>query len=86
MMNLLNDAHLESNPSKGEAAKALYGDITYDTALPVGWVTNMENMGHSNVSSHFVWVYPQDAGLLGRPGPITSTGVAMLALASLHVA
>ncbi len=62
--------------TKGEAAKEIYGEMSYDHALPQSFVDDAMSKGF-DVVGHFVWIYPQGS-LMGMPGPITTNGLTML--------
>jgi|TARA_B100002019_G_scaffold244678_1_gene221736 hypothetical protein len=63
----------------GEAALARYPDMTYDHALPQGWVDQCCEKG-LDPRGHFVWLYDNFAG---RPAPITKQGDRMVSLLAL---
>ena len=54
----------------GEAAEARYQGLTYDCALPQGWVDECVSKG-MEPRGHFVWLYDD---WVGRPAPITAEG------------
>lgn len=54
--------HIESkdNQSKADRAKFLYGNYTFDCALPQNWITNtIEKTGqmYEDIVNGFVWGY-----------------------------
>ena len=72
--------HVESKnkQTKGEIAKHLYGPYTYDTALPIDWVTKVQKeTGYKDVASHFVWIYMHNH--YTGPAPLTIEGCNILA-------
>jgi len=60
----------------GEAAQARYDGLTYDHALPQGWVDACCNKG-LDPRGHFVWLYDD---YVGRPAPITDDGDRIVSL------
>ena len=67
----------EKNPmTRGEAAKARYDGLTYDHALPQGWVDACCDKG-LDPRGHFVWLYDD---YVGRPAPITDDGDRIVSL------
>ena len=56
--------------TSGELAKDAYEGVTYDHALPQGWVNWCERHG-IDARGRFVWGYPEGAGLAGVPLPLT---------------
>jgi hypothetical protein len=72
-------AHLKQYPvSKGDLAKDLYPNITYDTALPQSWVDAMYQRGFDDVTGQFVWGYPDPKDSHGQPLPLTTDAVSIL--------
>lgn len=60
----------------GEAAKARYDGLTYDHALPQGWVDACCDKG-LDPRGHFVWLYDNFSG---RPASITDEGDRIVSL------
>ena len=60
----------------GEAAEARYSGLTYDHALPQGWVDQCCDKG-LDPRGHFVWLYDD---YVGRPAPITGEGDRIVSL------
>lgn len=58
--------------NKAELAEQRYPGMTFDCALPQGWVDQV-NQQVSNVVGHFVWLYPK-GNLFGIPAPVTELG------------
>ena len=56
----------------GEAARARYPGVTFDTALPQGWVNKAIERGF-DPRGHVVWGYP-DGCLFGRAMAVTPEG------------
>ena len=56
--------------TRGEAAEQRYSGMTYDHALPQGWVDACTEKG-MDPTGHFVWLYDD---YVGRPAPITEEG------------
>lgn len=56
-----------------EAALARYPGVTYDTALPQGWVDIVKQATGHDVRGHFVWLY-ENGNVFGRAAPITIEG------------
>ena len=68
--NLPTTANLRANPtSKGELAKLVYPDTTYDTALPQDWVNAVTKQGF-DPRPVVVWGYPKGS-IFGMPLPLT---------------
>ena len=67
-------------PTKGEAAESATNGMTYDTALPQGWVDAMYERGfdHAELIGNFVWAYPS-GDVSGVPYPITQDGLIIMA-------
>lgn len=61
----------------GQAARRMYGDATYDYALPQTWVNACREYHGIDVCGNFVWLYPE-GNLAGIPAAITIEGVQML--------
>lgn len=87
-MEFMSTEELRATPmTKGELADKLYGDMTYDTAIPQGWLDDAIERGMDmkvagSLASHFVMVYP--AGFMPYVAPLTADGVKVCAiLASL---
>ncbi len=65
--------------TKGELAKQVYGDATYDIALPQQWLDDaVEELGvdYHVFLSGVVWLYPnpdspKSGTILGLPAPLT---------------
>jgi hypothetical protein len=65
--------------TKDAAAARIYPGITYDTALPQGWVNSAIAGAFPSAPAfdpvpHFVWGYP-DKMLFGLPLPLTQEGM-----------
>ena len=71
MINLPHENDLIAMPnSVREMAEKLYPGVTYDTALPQGWVNEMQALGF-DPRGQVIWLYPN--GLLaGQPAPLTA--------------
>lgn len=52
--------------------------VTYDTALPQGFVYEAEDMSKASPLGHFVWLYDSRGGVFGRPYPLDHVGVDIL--------
>lgn len=59
-------------PTKGEIAEKLYGNLTYDIALPNGFISEMVEFNHTvpEITLSFVWIYPPGS-TFGEPAPLT---------------
>ena len=66
----------EKMQTRGEAAEARYAGLTYDHALPQGWVDACCDKG-LDPRGHFVWLYDD---YVGRPAPITGEGDRIVSL------
>ena len=66
---LMSEGDYPEWTTKGELAAELYPDVTYDTALPQGWVdvTTVDFDPRRNV----VWGYPKGS-VMGLPLPVTT--------------
>lgn len=64
--------------TKGDVIESLGATFTYDTALPQGWVDDVEDKTGQNPCPHFVWSYQEEGGVWGRPFPITEAGKLIL--------
>lgn len=75
-----------------EAAAAILGDATYDTALPQPWLDAVadlpliKDLGYTygEILASFVWSYDQQAGIFGRPCALSVTGNEILALVNAY--
>lgn len=68
-MNLPRTNDLPNYITKGELAKQLYPELTYDTALPQGWVDAVTTSSF-DPRGCVVWGYPKGS-CLGAPYPLT---------------
>ena len=69
---MITDFERQANwKSADELATAMYPGLTFDTALPQGWVNQM--MTEFDPRQRFVWAYPEGYGFLGIPLPVTLT-------------
>lgn len=82
------------NTTKGELAKELYPNMTYDCAIPQSFIKRLEDRGFESPASNFITVYIKhhaetgtDTDLIGRTTmmdgvvmPITDEGIYMLAV------
>ncbi len=72
---------LQVNPiSKGDLAKEVYPDQTFDCALPQQWVNQtVDDLGvkHHDVTSQFVWLY-KSGDPFGHPAPLTAEAKTLL--------
>ncbi|MBS1250436.1 MAG: hypothetical protein MAG431_02030 [Chloroflexi bacterium] len=62
----------------GEQAKRLYGNMTYDTALPKQFVDDMASdlgVPQAEVTRNFVWLYTNSGG---QAAPLSEKGCVML--------
>lgn len=83
-MNFRTTAQLKcERKTKGDLAAELYGDMTYDTAIPQSWLDDanarsMDLIVEGGLASHFVTVYPE----YGVPyvAPLTADGVKVCAI------
>ena len=74
---------LQDRVTKHQRANKLYGQYTFDTALPQNWVKDMICMTghtHGEIVSQFVWLY-FDHDAFGQPAPLTLEGCEMLRIA-----
>lgn len=53
-------------------------DITYDTALPQGWLDQWKGDEYDYVRTHTVWAYPE-GDIFGFPMPLTRQAFDMIA-------
>lgn len=63
----------ELSMSLDEIAQLLYPKgrgFTYDTAIPLDWVRDMQAKGFEH-AHQVVWVYDREHSIFGRPGPLT---------------
>lgn len=66
----LPSQHDKDTPTiKGDLAKQLYPDHTYDLALPQEWVNKMTTEGF-DPRGHAVWIY-QHGFVFGEPAALT---------------
>lgn len=65
-----------------DAAAERYPDMTYDCALPQGWVDQCCDKG-LDPRGHFVWLYADD--VFGKPAPITAEGERIASLLASHI-
>jgi hypothetical protein len=79
---------LETGITKGELAKQVYGDATYDIAVPQPWldsVVEQLKVDYHVFLSGVVWLYPDmpstHSPLLGLPAPLTIDHLVWLRLA-----
>ena len=63
-------AEVPDGVTKGELASLVYPTVTYDTALPQGWVNQCIADGF-DPRPCFVWGYP-DGSIMGKPLPLTA--------------
>lgn len=66
--------------TKHARAKYLYGQYTFDTALPQAWVENVKlatGYSHSEIVSEFVWLYFK-YNPMGMPAPLSMKGCDIL--------
>jgi hypothetical protein len=65
--------------TKLELAEKLLADKTYDLALPQPWVDDVADLlkrrgsiwEYRDITYGFVWLYDKEAGMCGRPFPLT---------------
>lgn len=72
--------------TKKELAERIYGTMSFDYALPQGWLNNVANeleVSTGKIVSQFVWLYP-DKSILGEPGPLTMEAVDLLEQLGTH--
>lgn len=63
-----------------ERAERIYGDMTFDYALPKRWLCHFaETVGVEKwkASKQFVWIYPEGS-IAGEPGPLSVEACSML--------
>lgn len=70
--------------NKAELAQRRYPGITFDCALPQGWVDEM-SAKVENIIGHFVWLYPEGS-LFGQPAPVTELGDVIALNLGIHPA
>lgn len=68
-----------------DAAERMWPGISFDTALPQDWVNKIQSEKYwrgmdvdFSPLGHFVWGYPENAGMLGTPLPVTAKGATFL--------
>lgn len=65
---------VKDSTTKQERADHLYGGITYDTALPTGWVDyvigRLPKYSRADIVASFVWLYPS-GNIMGQAAPLT---------------
>lgn len=71
--------HIESKDriTTGQRAKHLYGQYTYDHALPQSFINEMNDMGFEDIGAYFVWLY-FDHSIMGIPAPLNLEACEML--------
>lgn len=73
---------IDDHMTKGEAAEYLYPGVTFDCAIPQGWVRAMTSRGFEDSAAHFISLYPTDAP--SYIAPITPTGVWMVSIVATY--
>lgn len=71
---------MQDRESKVARANHLYGNYTFDTALPHDWVDSVVKKTiytHEQVVSQFVWLY-FNHNACGQPAPLTLEGCDIL--------
>ena len=76
---------MKDRKTKHDRAVELYGQYTFDTAIPVAWAKAVSvncEVSIDEVYTNFVWLYLNN---FGRPAPLTQRGCDILKMRELFL-
>jgi len=74
---MISEEQLNQN-GKYWAAKELFPDLIFDTALPQMWLNMFKDAEYDIVRAQTVWGYPPGEALFGLPYPLTHSAKQVL--------